>query len=107
MKRDLCLLTLGVLGLAGAQALAEESHLEPGPLYAERCVRCHGDDGGNSPGDSTPLREQSAGVIIEKLNGYKAGTYGGERKATMEGVAGNLSEMEIAALAGHIGKQAE
>ena len=107
MKRVLCLLTLGILGLAGAQALAEESHLEGGPLFAERCARCHGDDGGNSPGGITPLKDQDTGSIIEKLNGYKAGTYGGERKSTMEGVAANLSEMEIAALAGYIGSRTE
>lgn len=107
MKRVLCLLTLGVLGLAGAQALAEESHLEGGPLFAERCARCHGDAGGDSPGGTTPLKDQDAGTIIEKLNGYKAGTYGGDRKSTMEGVAKNLSEMEIAALAGYIGSQTE
>lgn len=104
MKRVLCLLTLGVLGLAGA-ALAEESRIAGGPLFAERCARCHGDSGEGSPGGITPLREQAAGVISEKLNGYKAGTYGGERKSTMEGVAGGLSELEIAALAEHIGKQ--
>ena len=105
MKRVLCLLTLGILGLAGAQAMAEESPLEGGQLFAERCARCHGDDGAGSPGGTTPLHEQAVGVIIEKLNGYKAGTYGGARKSTMEGVAQNLSEMEIAALAGHIGKE--
>ena len=107
MKRILCLLTLGVLGLAGTQALAEESSIDGGALFAERCARCHGDDGGGSPNEITPLKEQAAGAIIEKLNGYKAGTYGGSRKSTMEGVASGLSEMEITTLAGHIGSRAE
>lgn len=104
MKRILSVLTLGILGLACAQALAEGNSAPGAQLFADKCARCHGDDGGNSPNNITPLREQTAAAIIEKLDGYKAGTYGGSRKSTMEGLAKGLSAAEISAVAGYIGR---
>ena len=104
MKKLLLVLTLGVLSWAGGTALAEESRIDGVALFVDACARCHGEDGGNSPGGITPLREQGAAAIVEKLDGYKAGTYGGGRKEVMERVAADLSGAEIAAVAGHIGK---
>lgn len=104
MKRILGLLSLMVLGWAGTQAWAEGA-VSGAELFDSRCARCHGDDGGNSPGGTAPLKQQAAAAIVEKLNGYKAGTYGGERKSTMEGVAGGLSEAEVSALAAYIGQK--
>lgn len=71
---------------------------EGGELYA-RCVRCHGDRG-----DSPPhiLKGQGADVLLEKLNGYAAGTYGGDRKHVMQNMVKNLSEADRQALAAHI-----
>ena len=104
MKRIFAMLTLGMLGWAGSAALAEESGLDAAALFAESCARCHGADGGGAPGGITPLREQTAATITQKLEGYKAGTYGGNRKEVMEGVAGELSGEQMAALAGQVGK---
>ena len=104
MKKIFLVLTLGMLGWAGSAALAEESGLDAAALFAESCARCHGADGGGAPGGITPLREQTAATITQKLEGYKAGTYGGDRKEVMEGVAGELSGEQMAALAGQVGK---
>ena len=104
MKKLLLVLTLGVLGWAGGTALAEESRIDGAALFADVCARCHGEDGGGSPGGITPLREQTAAVIVQKLEGYQAGPYGGGRKEVMERFAAELSGDQIAAVAGHIGK---
>ena len=104
MKRVLFVLTWGILGFAGAQALAEDGAPDGAALFADSCARCHGDDGSGTPGGITPLHEQTSAAIIEKLDGYKAGAYGGSHKATMEGVAQGLSADKIAAVAGYIGK---
>ena len=104
MKKIFLVLTLGMLGWAGSAALAEERGIDAAALFEESCARCHGADGSGSPGDITPLREQTAATITRKLEGYKAGTYGGGRKEVMEGVAGGLSGEEIAVLAGQVGK---
>lgn len=104
MKRIVGLLSLMILGWAGAQAWAE-SAVGGAELFDSRCARCHGDDGGSSPGGITPLKEQAAAAIVQKLHGYQAGTYGGERKSTMEGVAGRLSEAEVLAVAEFIGQK--
>jgi len=37
------------------------------------------------------------------MNGYKAKTYGGAKKATMENLSARLSDAEIKALAAYIG----
>ena len=107
MKKMFLALTLGLLGWAGNAALAEESRLDAAALFEESCARCHGADGSGAPGGTTPLREQTAAAITQKLEGYKAGTYGGERKEVMERVAGELSGEQIAALAGQVGKAGE
>lgn len=103
MKKIFAVLTLGMLGWAGSAALAEESDIDAAALFAEGCARCHGEDGSGSPGGITPLSEQTVAGIAQKLEGYKAGTYGGGRKEVMERVAGELSAEEIAALAGKVG----
>ena len=104
MKKIFAVLTLGMLGWATSAALAEEGGIDSAALFAESCARCHGADGSGSPGGTTPLREHTVAAIVQKLEGYKAGTYGGGRKEVMERVAGELSGEEIAALAGQVGK---
>lgn len=42
--------------------------------------------------------------IIESLNGYKNGTYGGALKGMMKGQVNNLSDDDINAIANQIGK---
>ena len=104
MRKIFLVLTLGMLGWTASAALAEESRIDAAALFAETCARCHGADGSGSPGGITPLREQTAAAITQKLEGYKTGAYGGGRKEVMERVAGGLSTEEITALAGQVGK---
>lgn len=70
-----------------------------------KCKGCHGAAGEKAAmGVSPLLKGQSKADIEAKLKGYKAGTYGGAKKAVMAGQAGKLSDDEIASLADYISK---
>ena len=49
-----------------------------------------------------PLKDLSLDEAKAALAGYKAGTYGGEKKAMMERVVKPLSDAEVDALAAHV-----
>jgi len=70
-----------------------------------RCKGCHGASGEkHALGTSELLQKQSAADIEKKLNGYKNGTFGGEKKSVMESQAKRLSESDIKTLAEYISK---
>jgi cytochrome c len=71
-------------------------------LYA-RCQGCHGADGAKTPmGVGKPIKGMSEADAYKALSGYKAMTYGGERKAIMESQAKSLSDDDMKALAKYI-----
>jgi cytochrome c len=74
-------------------------------LYDSKCAKCHGQDGAKVSGMSggVMLKGQSAADIQTKLLGYKAGSYGGDKKKTMMRMVDKLTEQEISDLADHIG----
>ena len=73
-------------------------------LYA-KCAGCHGPDGTKvAMGMTKPMKGMAAADVSKALAGYKAKTYGGEKKVMMEGVAKNLSDEDVAALADFISK---
>lgn len=72
-------------------------------LYAKSCQGCHGADGSKvAMGMTRPLKDLSLDEAKAALAGYKAGTYGGEKKAMMERVVKPLSDAEVDALAAHV-----
>lgn len=79
MRRVACVffgLLLSFLVAASAFAGGED-------VYA-RCRGCHGADGAKKAlGVSPALQGQSAQQLLEKLEGYVAGTYGGSKKMIM------------------------
>lgn len=82
-----------------ASALAEG----PADLYAKSCKGCHGADGAKvAMGMTRPLNALSLDEVKAALAGYKAGTYGGEKKAMMERVVKPLSDADLEALATHV-----
>jgi len=89
------------LGLAAA-ALAADSAAEGKDLYTAKCQSCHGADGSKSL-MSKPVKGLKADAVVKAMNGYKAKTYGGAKKATMENLSARLSDAEIKALAAYIG----
>lgn len=74
------------------------SAAQGGELFG-RCARCHGDTGDKPP---HILKGQSAEAIFGKLQGYSAGTYGGDRKAVMHNMAKGLGDDDMRELAKHI-----
>jgi len=87
------------LALGATAALAEDGQA----LYTAKCASCHGADGTKAV-MSKPLKGLSAEATVKAMEGYKAKTYGGSKKATMENLASRLSSEEIKALAAHVGK---
>lgn len=74
-------------------------------LYNSKCQGCHGADGAKQVmGMTRHLKGMSEADALAALKGYKAKTFGGEKKAIMDGIAARLSDEEIQALAQHIGK---
>lgn len=101
MKRFACILSavLFVLLLAAAGFTADGA-----ALYG-KCAGCHGADGAKKAlGTGQPLKGLPAADLSKALNGYKAKTYGGEKKAIMESQAQALSAEDIEALSAYISK---
>ncbi len=99
MKYVLGCLLAGLLfastALAGADGAAA--------LFDKSCKGCHGADGSKVVmGMKRPLKGMPVEEVKAALAGYKAGTYGGEKKAMMERVVKPLSDEEVDALAAHV-----
>jgi cytochrome c len=101
MKRLACILAvlLFVLVLAATGFSADGA-----ALYA-KCAGCHGADGTKKAlGTGLPLKGLSAADVSKALSGYRAKSFGGEKKAIMESQAQALSPEDIEALAAYISK---
>lgn len=71
-------------------------------LY-KSCAGCHGQTGESMAlGVSKPLKGQTANQILEKLNGYVDGSYGGSKKSIMVGIAKRLKEEERVKLSEYV-----
>ena len=100
MKKLTLILTLALsLSVAVSVALAADG----AELYKAKCASCHGADGSKTI-MSKPVKGLTEADFTKKMLGYKAKTYGGTKKATMENLAANLSETDIKALAKHVAK---
>lgn len=89
------MLTLALSGvsLAGADGKA---------VYEAKCKSCHGADGSKAL-LSKPVKGLKAPDVEKMMAGYKAKTYGGSKKATMENLASAMSAEDIKAVAAYIG----
>ena len=59
-----------------------------------------GDDGGRVPASGiAPIKGQSAADLLKKLEGYKDGSFGAQRKLVMENVVKQLSDEQLKSLA--------
>jgi len=74
-------------------------------LFIKKCKKCHGKDGReHALGTSNIIAGESRSELIEKIEGYKNGTYGGSLKGVMTPQALALTSNEIEALAEYISK---
>lgn len=64
------------------------------------CKGCHGANWEKAAlGKSKVVKDMSKQEIIDSLNGYKNGTYGGPMKGVMLGQVKNLNDADITAIA--------
>lgn len=98
MKKLALALSL-LLAFAASTALAAE---DGKALYA-KCAGCHGADGSKAV-MSKALKGQSSDAIVKAMQGYKAKTFGGSKKATMENLASRMNDAEFKALGDYISK---
>ncbi len=90
----------GFLGLALAAA---GQAVDGKALYNAKCQGCHGADGTKRPLKvGEPLKGMSAEAVGKAMHGYKAKSFGGEKKAIMEQLVAPLSDAEIDALAQYV-----
>jgi len=67
------------------------------------CAGCHGVNAEKKAlGKSQIIQGWKSQKIVDALNGYKNGTYGGMMKGVMKGQVMSLSDADIQALAKHI-----
>ena len=100
MKRLLLSLSLCLLAatLFAASGLAADGK----SLYA-RCSGCHGPDGAKKAmGAAKAITGMKSAAVKKALEGYLAKTYGGEKKAMMEGQVKGLTPADIQALSDYI-----
>ncbi|PKN08552.1 MAG: cytochrome C [Deltaproteobacteria bacterium HGW-Deltaproteobacteria-8] len=102
MKLTLSLILALSLALC-ATALAADAATDAAALYNAKCASCHGKDGSKTI-LSKPVKGLSAEDFTKKMMGYKAKTYGGTKKATMEKSAAALSDADIKGLAAFVAK---
>lgn len=93
----------GILFAACAFTFSSPMVQADGAAVFQTCVQCHGANAEKSAMDkSQVIQGWSATQIVEALNGYKAGTYGGPLKGLMKVQADLLDDASIQAVAEHI-----
>ncbi|UTJ07925.1 c-type cytochrome [Arcobacter roscoffensis] len=71
-------------------------------LFAS-CAACHGQNGEKAAlGKSQIIKGWDKQQVLDALNGYKNGTYGGAMKGVMTGQVATKTDAEIDALATYI-----
>jgi cytochrome c len=88
MKIMSCVLSLALVCMFAAVSVAADGQA----LYV-RCQGCHGPDA------SKLMKSKAEADVLKALQGYKAKTYGGDKKTVMENQVKNLSDEDIQVLA--------
>lgn len=99
-KHIAAVVAAAALGVAGSQAWAGEGNAEAGKKKTQMCAGCHGIDGFRTAYPDVymvpKIAGQNANYIVAALKAYKSG----ERKhPSMRGIAGSLSDQDMADLA--------
>ena len=89
--------------VAPAANTSEAKSSDAAATYGSNCSSCHGEKG-EGKSIFPKLAGQSKDELAKKLNGYKDGSYGKDKKAMMIPKAQNLNSDEIEQLAEVISK---
>ncbi len=93
---------------AAAVAAVSESVSKPKTdeaqsLYKSKCAGCHGTKGEkHALGKSNLIAGESKALLVQKIKGYKDGTFGGAMKSIMTSQVKSLSDAQIEELAEYI-----
>lgn len=100
--RFVAIAALAVFGAAGTQAGAADGSAEAGKKKTQMCAGCHGLEGFRTAYPvvySVPkLGGQNANYIVAALKAYKSGD---RNHPSMRGIAGSLSDQDMADLAAY------
>jgi cytochrome c553 len=89
--------------LATAKPAASSGHpVGTAPAAASVCQACHGSDGVGVQGDYPTLSGQYADYLVQALKAYRDGK---RQNPIMQGMAANLKDADIAALAAYFSRQ--
>jgi cytochrome c len=102
MRRTALIMALALALSAGAAFAAEADTAAGKAVYTAKCQSCHGADGSKHL-LSKPVKGLKAEAALAAMQGYKAKTFGGTKKAVMENLAAQLSDADIKAVAAYIG----
>ena len=85
-------------------AVIDKTEIDGAVLF-KKCASCHGKNAEKKAlGKSNIIQGWSKDKIVNAVNGYKDGTYGGAMKAVMKGQVSNLSDADVNAVAEYISK---
>ncbi len=90
MKKVLVLMAIGFSALVAADGAK---------LFGAKCAECHGVDGKDT---AIAGKAIVGGGTLTKLNGYKAGTFGGAQKETMQASLTGISDADLKAIADYV-----
>ncbi len=90
MKNVLVLMMLGACSLFAADGAK---------LFGAKCAECHGVDGKDA---AIAGKAIIGGGTLTKLSGYKAGTFGGAQKETMQASLTGISDADLKAIAAYV-----
>ncbi|MDF1883996.1 c-type cytochrome [Sulfurimonas sp. SAG-AH-194-C21] len=86
------------------EAVAVKGSIDGGALFA-KCSGCHGVKGDKKAlNKSQSIKGWSITKLIDAINGYKDGSYGGSMKGVMKPQVNKLSDDEIKAVSEYISK---
>lgn len=69
-------------------------------IYGKNCVECHGDNGKDTSVSPKSIGGETG--VLEKLLGYKNGTYGYGQKETMQMSLKTLKDDELKAVSAYV-----
>ncbi len=90
MKKILVLMSIGVSALIAADGAK---------LYGAKCAECHGVDGKETAISGKAI---VGGGALAKLEGYKAGTFGGAQKETMQASISGINDGDLKTIAAYV-----
>ncbi|GAB0115453.1 c-type cytochrome [Acidisoma sp. C75] len=93
--------SLIAVGAASSLAGASPAHAANFPPQVPMCASCHGQGGISSSPNFPNLAGQKEGYLVNALEAYKNGTRHGSTAGLMIGIAGQLSDADIKALAAY------